>query len=111
MFGSGMTRTGFFVRLALSVMVDLLDFTVGRALFAIPWEEGAGAALATVLWGPVGIAYLFELIDLTEQIDAFIPMTTLIGLWVGWRRGFLLANKKDVTPAPIAPANQEGPRR
>lgn len=106
-----MTRTGFFVRLALSVVLDLFDFTVGRAMFAIPWEEGAGAALATVLWGPVGIAYLFELIDVTEQLDAFIPMTTLIGLWVGWRRGFLFAKKKDAAPAPIAPANQEGPRR
>ncbi|MFZ4603076.1 MAG: hypothetical protein ACOYM8_11515 [Caulobacterales bacterium] len=84
-----MTRTGFWIRMALSLGLDLLDFTVGRALFAVPWEEGVGAGLATLLWGPVGIAYLLELIDVTEQFDAFIPTATLIGLWVGWRRGLI----------------------
>lgn len=93
-----MTRTGFFIRLAISVVLDLLDFTVGRALFAVPWEEGAGAALTTILWGPAGIAYLLELVDVTEQIDAFIPMATLIGLWVGWRKGFLFGPKSSKTP-------------
>jgi hypothetical protein len=51
--------------------------------------EAGGAGLATLLWGPVGIAYLLELIDVTEQFDAFIPTATLIGLWVGWRRGLI----------------------
>ncbi|MBU6372268.1 MAG: hypothetical protein KJS97_06015 [Alphaproteobacteria bacterium] len=103
-----MTRTGFFVRLGLSLVLDLLDFTVGRALFAVPWEEGAGAAIATMMWGPAGILYLLELIDVTEQVDAFIPVATLIGLWVGWRRGFLFARPgAATTPAPP----EKGPPR
>lgn len=92
-----MTRTGFFIRLAISVALDLLDLTIGRALFAVPWEEGAGAAIATLLWGPAGIVYLLELVDVTEQFDAFIPAATLIGLWVGWRKGFLFGKKPAVT--------------
>lgn len=93
-----MTRTGFFIRLAISIALDLFDFTVGRVLIGVPWEEGAGAALATILWGPAGIAYLLELIDVTEQIDAFIPTATLIGLWVGWRRGVFARGGKRQTP-------------
>jgi len=88
-----MTRTGFYFRLAISIALDLFDFTIGRVLIGMPWEEGAGAALATALWGPAGIVYLLEWIDVTEQIDAFIPTATLIGLWVGWRRGLILPQR------------------
>lgn len=84
-----MTRRGYFLRLAASIVIDGLDFTVGRALFPIPWEEGVGAAALTLLWGPWGLLYLGEIADFTEQIDAAIPSATLIGLIVGWRRGFL----------------------
>jgi hypothetical protein len=94
------TRTGFFIRLAISIALDLLDLTVGRALFAVPWEEGVGAALTTMLWGPSGIAYLLELFDVTEQIDAFFPMATLIGLWVGWRRGMFGRRRDATAPSP-----------
>jgi hypothetical protein len=94
------TRTGFIVRLGLSIVLDLLDFTVGRVLIGMPWEEGAGAALSTILWGPAGIAYLLELIDVTEQIDAFIPTCTLIGLWVGWRKGLLSGKGEGKAGAP-----------
>jgi hypothetical protein len=88
-----MTQTGFFWRLAVSVAIDLADLTVGRLMPLIPWEEGVGAASMTVLWGPMGLLYAAELIDFTEQLDAFIPMATLIALLVGWRNGFLFPAK------------------
>jgi len=94
-----MTRTGYFVRLALSVAIDVADLTIGRLLIPIPWEEGVGAAFMFVLWGPAGLAYLWELADMTEQLDAFVPTATLIGLYVGWREGHLLgraAKNQDV---------------
>lgn len=92
-----MTRTGFFVRLAIAAAIDLADFTIGRALFAIPWEEAVGAGVLTLLWGPMGLIYVTELLDFTEQFDAFIPMATIIGLVVGWQKGVF---KKE--PAPPA---------
>jgi hypothetical protein len=89
-----MTRTGFWIRLGLSIAIDVLDFTVGRLLIPIPWEEGVGALILSLLWGPAGLLYLTELVDFTEQFDAFIPMATLIGLFVGWRQGFLFGRRQ-----------------
>jgi hypothetical protein len=92
--GSGMTRNGFFLRLAASVAIDLFDMTVGRTMFIVPWEEGVGAVVLTLMWGPAGLLYLGELADFTEQFDGFIPLATLIGLYVGWKEGFLFGAKK-----------------
>ncbi len=80
-----MTRTGFYVRLALSVAIDVFDLTLGRVPVLGSVEEGAGALILTVLWGPAGLLYLGELADVTDQIDAFLPTATLIALVVGWR--------------------------
>jgi hypothetical protein len=49
------------------------------------------------------LLYLGELADFTEQVDGFIPTATLIGLYVGWREGFLLGKKRDASPTPPAP--------
>jgi hypothetical protein len=101
---SAMTRTGFFIRLAASVVIDLADFTVGRALIPIPWEEGVGALILSLMWGPAGLLYLGELADMTEQVDAFIPLATLIGLYVGWREGHLFGKPASTPPGspPVA---------
>ncbi|MFZ4071397.1 MAG: hypothetical protein ACOYJ6_14970 [Caulobacterales bacterium] len=94
-----MTRTGFFLRLAVSIVIDLADFTIGRALIPIPWEEGVGALILSLMWGPAGLLYVAELADMTEQIDAFIPLATLIGLYVGWREGHLFGKSGSRPPA------------
>ncbi len=84
-----MTRTGYFLRLAFSVVIDLADFTLGRIPIFGSVAEGAGTIVLLALWGPVGLANLWELADFTEQADAFVPTATLIALYVGWRQGFL----------------------
>jgi hypothetical protein len=88
-----MSRSGFMWRLAVSVGIDLADFTFGRLLALVPWEEGVGTALLVALWGPMGILYATELLDFTEQFDAFLPMATIIALMVGWRQGLLFSPK------------------
>jgi hypothetical protein len=85
-----MTRQGYFVRLIISVAVDVADFTIGRALFAWPWEEGVGVLLLVGLWGWPGLAYAAEFLDPTEQFDAFMPTATIIALGVGLKTGLLL---------------------
>jgi len=98
-----MTRTGFFLRLALSLAIDVADATLGRVPLVGGVQEGVGTAILVLLWGPAGLLYLGELADFTEQVDGFIPTATLIGLYVGWREGFCLA--RNVMP------RQRHPRR
>jgi hypothetical protein len=84
-----MTRTGYFVRLAVSVAIDLADFTLGRVPIVGSVSEGAGALVLVALWGWPGLLYLGELGDPTDQIDGFLPTATLVALWVGYKQGFL----------------------
>lgn len=102
LFGKNMTPTGFAVRLAICLALDLADFTAGRGLFLLPWEEVPGAALLTLLFGAKGLVYVLEVIDLTEQIDAFIPTATLFGLWAGYDAG-LFGKKKPLGPDAKTP--------
>jgi hypothetical protein len=94
-----MTKRGFYLRLALSVLVDLIDFTLGRIPIFGTVQDGAGTLLMAALWGPVGFVNIWELFDITDQIDGFIPTATLIGLYVGWKHGFLFGKGK-AEPAP-----------
>ena len=88
-----MTRTGYFVRLGISVLIDLLDFTVGRIPVLGTVEDGVGTIAVVALWGLPGWAYIWEVADVTDQIDGFGPTATLIGLYVGWKEGHLAGKK------------------
>lgn len=94
-----MTRNGFFIRLAMSIAIDLLDFTIGRVPIFGSVTEGLGSLVLVALWGPAGLLYLGELVDVTDQIDSFLPSATLIALLVGWRKGFLF-QKASSSSAP-----------
>lgn len=83
-----MTRTGYFVRLAFSIVIDAFDFTLGRVPIFGSATEGVGTIVLWALWGPAGLANLWELADFTEQADGFVPTATLIALYVGWRDGW-----------------------
>lgn len=70
-------------KLLIAVAVDVLDFTVGRFLFPIPFAgEAIGTAVIILLFGWKGVFYLVEILDPTEQIDSFVPTATLIALAV-----------------------------
>lgn len=84
-----MTRRGYFLRLALSVVIDVFDFTLGRLPVFGAVTEGVGSIVLWGLWGPIGLVNLWELLDFTEQADAFIPTATMVALYVGWKEGFL----------------------
>jgi hypothetical protein len=92
-----MTRRGYFLRLALSVAIDVADFTLGRIPIFGSVTEGVGTIVLFGLWGPAGLVNLWELVDFTEQADAFIPTATMIALYVGWREGFI--GRKGSVPA------------
>lgn len=97
-----LSRRGYWVRLAISVAIDVLDFTFGRIPIFGAIGEGAGTLLLVALWGPAGFFYLSELPDITEQIDGFIPTATLIALYVGWRQGHIGSRHAPAT-TPTSP--------
>jgi hypothetical protein len=102
LFGRGMTPQGFLVRLGLCVLIDLADFTAGRLLGFVPFEELPITAILVLLFGWKGFFALGELADLTEQIDAFIPSATMIALWAGWDSGLFSRRAPPAPPAPPA---------
>ncbi|MGE0596993.1 MAG: hypothetical protein AB7P07_11530 [Hyphomonadaceae bacterium] len=94
-----MTRRGYFLRLALSVVIDVFDLTLGRIPIFGSVTEGVGTIVLVALWGPAGFVNLLELLDFTDQADSFIPTATLVALYVGWKQGYL-AGRAPTTPAP-----------
>ncbi len=67
----------------IALAVDAFDFTVGRFLFPFPYAgELLGTTVSVALFGWKGLFYLLEVIDPTEQIDAFVPTCTIIALAV-----------------------------
>jgi len=102
-----MTRRGYFLRLAFSIVYDLFDFTLGRIPLFGTVTDGVGTVALMALWGPAGAVNLLELLDFTEQIDGFIPTATLVALFVGWREGFLFG-KPQSDSRRIAQSGREG---
>ncbi|KMK65998.1 hypothetical protein [Puniceibacterium sp. IMCC21224] len=69
------------MKLMIAILIDILDFTVGRLLFATPFAgEIIGLILGYIMFGPRAFWYAVEAIDVTEQVDGFIPTMTLIAL-------------------------------
>jgi hypothetical protein len=68
------------VKLGIALAFDVADFLIGR----IPgWGSLFDVILVAVgvaLYGWRGFAQLWELIDITDQVDGFVPTLTLIGL-------------------------------
>lgn len=94
-----MTRRAYFFRLALSVVIDVFDFSLGRIPIFGSVTEGVSSLVLYMLWGPAGLLNLLELIDVTDNLDGFIPTATLIALYVGWCEGHLGGRRSaDITP-------------
>ncbi len=98
-----MTRTGYFWRLAISIVIDIADFTLGRIPIFGTVTDGIGTIVLFALWGPAGLINAWELLDVTDQADGFIPTATLIALFVGWKQGIF---SKRGGSAQVAPAEQ-----
>jgi len=68
-------------KLIACIAYDFFDFTIGRLLIPLPFAgEILGCALCCLLFGKDGMLYGLEAIDITEQIDGFVPTATLIAI-------------------------------
>lgn len=68
------------IKMIISIIWDLLDFTIGRIPGFGTLFDFAGTLLALLLWGAPGLLAVWEVFDVTDQLDAEIPTLTLIGL-------------------------------
>lgn len=74
------TTTKKLIKLGFCMWLDFLDFFIGRLLgFGIVFDLGC-ALMCAALWGKRGWWCLVEVLDVTEQIDGFVPSCTLIAL-------------------------------
>lgn len=68
-------------KFAICVLFDLFDFTIGRVLLGVSLLGEVGTAVIMfVLWGPIGLFAIWEAVDVTEQLDGFIPTNTIIAI-------------------------------
>ena len=74
-----MTKTEI-AKLIIAILLDVLDFTVGRIPgFEIVVDVALGIA-AVAMFGWKGLFAFWELADPTGQLDGFAPTLTLIAL-------------------------------
>ncbi len=67
-------------KLLIAVVLDILDFTLGRIPgFEVAVDIILGVA-AVAMWGWAGFFAFWEVADPTGQIDGFVPTMTLIAL-------------------------------
>ena len=69
-----------YAKLAIAVVLDILDFTVGRIPGFEIIVDAALGVFAVILFGWPGIIAFWELADPTGQIDGFVPTMTLLAL-------------------------------
>lgn len=72
-------------RWLVAVLFDLADMTIGRIPVFGTLFDLAGSLLSVALWGVPGLLSALELLDVSDQIDGFIPSVTLAGLVQLWR--------------------------
>lgn len=75
------------MKLVISIIWDFLDFTVGRIPVFGTFFDLIGGVLAVLLWGGIGAIAFIEVIDITDQFDAQIPILTLCGIFTLARGG------------------------
>ncbi len=67
-------------KLIVAIVLDVLDFTIGRIPgFEFAFDIILGVA-AVALWGWPGLIAFWEVGDPTGQIDGFVPTLTMIAL-------------------------------
>lgn len=67
-------------KLCLSLIYDAVDFFIGRIPVFGTIFDILGGFLGLWLWGIPGGLQFLEVIDITDQIDGFIPTMTLAGI-------------------------------
>ncbi|MEN6378733.1 MAG: hypothetical protein ABFD15_04025 [Methanofastidiosum sp.] len=65
------------IRFFLCIIFDIIDFFVRIPGLGTLFDL-VGIPVAYYLIGPMGIFYAWELLDITDQLDGFIPTMTIL---------------------------------
>lgn len=68
------------IKLVIAIIIDIADFFIGRVPGFGTGFDVVATAIAFAMFGWKGLAYAWEVIDLTDQVDGFVPTLTLIAL-------------------------------
>lgn len=69
-----------YIKLAIAIVLDIADFIIGRIVGFGSAFDVVLALIGFAMFGWKGLAQLWELGDLSDQIDGFVPTLTLIAL-------------------------------
>ncbi len=68
-------------KLAICLAADLFNMTLGRVLLGLDTAfDAVNALVMYLLWGPIGLFAIWEVADVTEQIDGMVPTNTIIAV-------------------------------
>lgn len=62
------------------MIVDVLDFVLGAIPIFGTIFDFVAIGMSYLFWGPLGLLGLWEVIEPTNVIDAFIPTNTIIAI-------------------------------
>ena len=68
------------IKILISIIWDILDATIFRIPGFGTISDILSIPLAIFLWGNAGVIAAWEVFEPTDQLDAFIPTLTLIGI-------------------------------
>lgn len=68
------------VKLAVAVVLDIADFFIGRIVGFGTGFDVVLTAVGFAMFGWKGLAQIWEVVEVTDQVDGFVPTLTLIAL-------------------------------
>ena len=68
------------IKLIVAILLDIADFTLGRIIGFGTAMDMVFTLIAVMMFGWKGLFQLWEVVDLSDQIDGFVPTLTLLAL-------------------------------
>ena len=73
-------KLNIWVALIISLIIDGIDFTLGRIPLLGTVFDIITTIISVKLYGISGIINVWEVFDITDQIDGFVPTMTILWL-------------------------------
>lgn len=66
------------IKLAIAIVLDIADFFIGRIPGFGTGFDVVLTAIAFAMFGWKGLAQAWEVVEVTDQLDGFVPTLTLL---------------------------------
>lgn len=85
---SGGSMGSLLFKFAIAIAVDVADFFIGRIPIVGTGFDIIQTFIGYKLWGGTGLISGWEIIDITDQLDGFVPSLTILGFFSIVQHGF-----------------------